>query len=186
MRLSILGILGIIGSFFMAIEGLLINRSQNLNSSVGGACELIYMLGWMCSIYGLKIIHADAKRWIRNVLSLELIFLTLANTWNTWNIFDPNNLSPLYFALDMFWPVSNLFMIVVGIAIMKAGILQGWKRYIPLIVGLWFPLGLVTWAIAGKEISFIQMDLYSIVCWGLMGFVVLSSKDEKRELRVAF
>lgn len=180
-----LGALGIAGAPFLFLEMYTNSVGKTVNTSLTGVYDLLYMLGWMCSVTALLRLRAAGtkKRGIA-VLYAQLFFLTLANASNLWVIVQPNSDSALYRALDMFWPISNVWMLVTGIAVLSGGKLQGWRRYIVLVVGLWFPVMMTLMLIAGKTAGlFYAGGLYSAVAWALTGRAVFT-RDRKEKSRV--
>lgn len=171
-----LGILGMIGApflFLTFIPGLVVADVEQ-NSSMRGLFELIYMLGWMCSIIGLAALQATGtNKWGSWVLIIQLAFLSLANIWNVWNIFQPNADTTLYRILDFTWPASNVWMLVVGITTVIEDRLKGWRCWVPLLVGLWLPIGFVAMGIFGRsEASLYIAGVYSAVTWFLLAFMI--------------
>jgi len=109
--------------------------------------------------------------------------LILANISNVYQIIAPQDKSTLFFIIDWFWPISNLIMLVVGIAVIKAKVLLGWQRFIPLIVGLWFPLTMFAMALVGRDAPImVVVPYYTAIAWSLLAIVVLTaSKKSKKE-----
>lgn len=171
-----LGILGMLGApflFITFIPGVLVDEVEQ-NSSMRGLFELIYMLGWMASIIGLAALQATGtNRWGRWVLIIQLAFLSLANIWNIWNIFQPNANTTLYWILDFTWPASNVWMLVVAITIVIVHRLKGWRRWVPLLVGLWLPIGLGAIGVLGRSYASLYIaGIYSAVTWFLLAFMI--------------
>ena len=105
---------------FLTLQMLLSGESNETHTSLGGLFDLIYMLGWMCSIIGLiRLQAAGTKKSSTRLLSVQLLLLCIANVWNIWVIIAPTYNPPLFFVLDAFWPLSNLFMLVLGALIPK-------------------------------------------------------------------
>ncbi|ANE52714.1 hypothetical protein [Flavisolibacter tropicus] len=171
-----LGILGIIGAPFLFVTFIpdVLVGEVDQNSSLQGLFELIYMLGWMASIMGLTKLQATGTdKWGRWVLIIQLAFLSLANIWNIWNIFQPNANTTLYKILDFTWPASNVWMLVVGITTVKVHRLKGWRRWVPLLVGLWSPIGLMTMGILGRSHTSLYIaGIYSASAWFLLAFMI--------------
>jgi hypothetical protein len=64
--------------------------------------------------------------------------------------------------------------------------LTDWKKYIPLIAGMWLPFSVIMMLVLGKtDTSMIFSQIYSIWAWFLMGIVAyhLPSlvKDEEKQ-----
>jgi hypothetical protein len=84
-------------------------------------------------------------------------------------MFERDYSNPLFAALDACWPLSNVWMLAIGITALRARVLHGWKRYVPLIVGLWFPITIIP-AMA-FNIYFLAGP-YSALAFASLGFVV--------------
>ena len=168
-----LGIIAILCSPFFFAELRITQYQVSTRSS--GIYDLIYMTGWMCTVAGLLRMEATGRtRKSKIVLYLQLIFLTLANVWNIWTIIDPNNKSTLYAVLDIFWPVSNLCLLAIGIIIAVKSILKGWQRYSVLAAGLWLPLYFLIMLTLGKSQATTILGIYTTLGWGLMGYMIFT------------
>ena len=147
---------------------------QMHNSSITGVADLVYMIGWSCSIIGLiQLRAAGNSKAAMAILYTQLLFLCVANIFNTWTIIDPQSVNPVYKALDWFWPISNGFMIVTGIAVLRGGVLQkGWK-YSTLAAGCWLAITAGSAiALQGNTLSFYIMTVYSFISFFLLGLTV--------------
>lgn len=149
---KLLGVCGMLAAPFLTFQLLVGQAADAYNTSLGGFFDLIYMAGWMCSIVGLMRLQAAGLRKNSQILFyIQLVFLCVANAWNIWVIIDPTNNSTLFFILDLFWPLSNVFMLVLGIVIAVKGVLTGWRRCVVLIVGMCLTLALLFILILGRE-----------------------------------
>ncbi|MFD1141562.1 hypothetical protein ACFQ4C_10605 [Larkinella insperata] len=184
MNNRLLGALAMLGAPCLGlsmIRALILN--DNFESDLfGGVLSVLYMAGWLCSMVGLWNIRATGdSRFGRASLGVIFGSLTLANVWNVYDALVPNANTFLYRALDLNWPLSNLMMLVIGIAVIRARRLTGWNRYIPLVVGLWLPFSILvsipgggaqgTWAGSLSAV-------YSIITWTLLAYVVYTSQPE--------
>ena len=144
------------------------------------------MTGWTCSVAGLYRIKAmGTKRWQKNIMIIQLVLLCLANSWDIVEIFSPNSPSKIYFFLSFMWPVAAIFMVVTGIVILRAKKLKGWKLYIPLLAGLWFPQTVIIYYIAPDSMtSLILSGIYAAIAFTLMGLSLALTNYEPREGRV--
>ncbi|MPR36831.1 hypothetical protein [Salmonirosea aquatica] len=176
MNNKILGTLALLGAPFLCL-----NTYLNVSASGGytttplsGFFDLLYVTGWLCSIIGLKQIGAaGTDRLGRIILPTILVTLVLANIYNFYEIILPDHGTLLYHALDLFWPLSNLVMIGVGIAVIRAKRLQGWKRYVPLACGLWLPFTMLVWS--NVPLGFHLTNVHTALAWTLLALVVLTS-----------
>ncbi len=176
-----LGIVGMIGAPGLWLESSFYDIEHHQNTSIGGVFDLLYMIGWMCSVYGLLQLQAAGKKRSGNIiLYIQLGLLAVANIWNVWEIIDPTSTHPIYQVLDKFWPASNLFMIVTGIAVIVAKWLSGYQRFVPLAAGLWLGITFFAYTTFGdNKISFYIMNVYSTLIWFLMGWVVFQNGRNK-------
>ncbi|HYF31363.1 MAG TPA: hypothetical protein VD993_09625 [Chitinophagaceae bacterium] len=176
---------------FLCID-FLVHRQAGPNenfehTSLSGLFSLVYMIGWMCSIVVMKRVGATGFRWFGVfILNAQLFTLSLANIWNVWEIVNPGDTSKLYFILDLFWPISQVVMLVAGITVVvvnrRAVVINGgfgfvngfgsWGRFVPLLAGLWFPVSIVLMVTLGQNyLTVVLSGVYSAVVWGLMGWV---------------
>jgi hypothetical protein len=176
MNLRLLGLCALLGAPFLFITYITFGAGLATQKSVlDGLYSVLYMSGWMCSIVGLwKAGATGSNRWGRIVLIIQLLFLSLANVSNFMLLLQVGLKSPLYIVLDLFWPVSNIWMLATGITVATANRLQGWMRFVPLLVGLWLPLCLVFLGLVFGFTPEVNMvgGVYSLVAWLLLGFVI--------------
>ncbi len=184
-----LGTLGFLGAHYMLLAPLLPMRYPALaQSAFDGLLGLAFMLSWMGSLLGLMRLQATGQSTFGHwILRANLVTLTLANVWNIYQAIAPNANTLVYRLLDLFWPISMGMMLLVGIAVARVGKLGGWRRYVPLAVGLWLPLT----ALLGKLMSLplfnmgtsaqdgtlyilLGSGLYASVSWCLLAYVVWS------------
>ena len=128
---------------------------------------------------GLAQLRATGKsRFGHGVLYVIFSTLTLANFWNIYHALYPHAWTLLYRALDAFWPISNLVMLVVGVTIAWIKGLPGWRRYLPLVVGLWLPSVAVAYTCLGNNLGAMLFDAcYTTSAWMTLGYVVRTSSE---------
>ena len=188
MKLSnkLLGTVAMIASPFLFLQMSTGSKANDYNTSLGGLFDLVYMIGWMCSMIGLQQVHGF-KKFGNILLQVQLALLCLANVWNVWVIFDPSNKSQLFFVLDMCWPLSNLCLLALGLSIVFSERLQGWRRYTALIAGLWLPVAFASMMIFGRSTTSLLIGgIYSTLAWFLMGWMIyISPAERKQDIRFA-
>ena len=186
MNTRTLGLIGILCSPFLAIQLSVYGIFENYRAtSLAGLFSLLYMTGWLCSIAGLYKLNAAGNRRIgKTILIIQLVFLALGEIWNVYSIFQPGSTATLYWVLDLFWPISNIFMFVTGLFVMLAKQLQGWKRFIPFLVGLWFPITvvIVPGIFGHGQLTVLFVSLYSVAGWAFLGLAVHQSLGKNGEL----
>jgi hypothetical protein len=181
MNNKVLGSLALAGAPFFLLSSFLQPYFQFMHEQqFYGAWGLIYLAAWMCSIRGLQRLRATGKSTFGKVLIWIMMgALVLASLSNVYKIIAPGTRSPLFILLDSFWPLSNLLMLVVGITVAAAKRLKGWKRFIPLLVGLWFPVLVVCMNVFGRDgVTGTIAGVYSAVAWSLLAIVVYTTKEE--------
>jgi hypothetical protein len=181
-----LGWMALLGAPFLFITYLVFGESlDKQKTALDGLFSLFYITGWICSILGLWQAEATGtKRWGRIVLLIQLLFLTLANVSNLMLATQLGITTKLYFVLDLFWPISNIWMLATGISIITAKRLEGFSRYMPLLVGLWLPLTVLAMVVAGNNIMVTWISgLYSAIAWSLLALVVLRLAVRQRFLK---
>ena len=179
MNKKITGLIAMLTSPFLAVDTMIHGSFDSYNStSLGGFLNLIYMTGWLLALIFLYRVHADCSKNVKAVFIIQFIFLFLAELWNVWTCIDPKSNHLVFRTLDLFWPISNTFMFITGLTILLAKKVRGWQRYIPLIVGLWLPTGVVTILAFGRSgLSATIVSIYSVVAWSLLGLSIYTSRQ---------
>jgi hypothetical protein len=179
--LKFLGLIAMLSSPFLWIETYLYRQAMH-DTSLTGVSDLIYMIGWSCSIIALmKLGAAGENRRGKTILVIQLTLLSIANIWNIWVIIDPLNQTTLFIILDKFWPISNLFMLVTGIAVVVAKKLDGFSRFVPLTVGLWLPISAASSMILSETQLFYFMNSYSFAGFFLLGLMIFKMESYRDE-----
>ncbi|GAB3491350.1 hypothetical protein GCM10027341_04210 [Spirosoma knui] len=177
MNTRTLGVLALAGAPGMAL-GLWIEQQYKplADSWFTGVWGIIYITAWMCSMIALRRLKiAGSSRFGQGLVNLMLGTLTIANVSNVWQFVAPTNKSWVFWSLDMFWPLSNVLMLVYGIVVITANRVTGWKRLAPLFCGLWFPTAMATRLLPTSEYTGLFVLLHSTVAWGLLAFLVLTA-----------
>jgi hypothetical protein len=184
MRLSntrLLGIIAIIGSPWMFIDFINNGLYDRFHStSTSGIRNFIFMTGWICSVVGLyKLKAMGFKRWQKSVVIIQIVLLCLADSWCIFQIFAPDSPSLIFYVLNFSWLLAGFFMIITGIVIIRAKKLKGWKRYLPLLAGFWFPQTVLIYLIDPNSLTgLIISGIYATVVFSLLGFVLAISEYE--------
>jgi hypothetical protein len=143
-----------------------------------GVWGIFFISGWMCAAISLKRLRATGNSSFGKTILLILIFsLSIANISNVIQIFVERDKPSYFIFFDLFWPLSNIIMLIVGIKVLAVKALPGWKRYIPLVTGLWFPLAMLSSLINNSILSFFFGSIYSALAWGLLAIVIITTKE---------
>jgi hypothetical protein len=180
MNTKVLGIIAIICAPFLYID--FATSLPNVTTWRTGLFGFIYMIGWICSIVAFHRMKIFGKtRWAKIAVTVQLVLLTLAQVWNVWVMIGPDYSNVLFRVLDACWPLSNVWMLAIGITAVRAGRLQGWKRFVPLFAGLWFPITVIPAMTMGY---FFLAGPYSFAAFALLGFVVYKLEDKQEAVAV--
>jgi hypothetical protein len=175
MNNQVLGSIAIICAPALLIEGLL--RGEQENALISGIASIVFMVGWICSNIGMKHMRATGTgQWGRAVLLIQLVGLVLAFVFG---FLEATGLlgreSILFNITDAAWPLSMLWMIVVGVTVIVAKRLSGWQRFVPLLCPFWLPIAIVISIAFGDTVGGIVGFGYAAVLWALLGYVVVRS-----------
>lgn len=178
--IRILGIIAIVASPWIFID--FVNNGlydRFVFTSASGIRGFIFMTGWISSIVGLHKLGAMGnKKWQRAITIIQIVLLCLGDAWCIMEIFDPGSRSKLFYLLNFSWPVGGVFMMVTSIVIISAKRLKGWRRYVPLLAGLWFPQTILIYFIGGNSITLLLLSgIYSVVAFSLLGFVLVTENE---------
>jgi hypothetical protein len=191
MNNKMLGTLALAGAPFLFI-GLTYEQLMHVSAAgdtrLGGAYSFIYMAAWTCSLLGLLRIGATGhSRFGRGILWANITTLALANILNLAQLIFPWAIFKYFrLVLDPFWPISHVLMLVIGINVLASKKLMGWKRYVPLAIGLWLPVALLTKLLpAGTMPAFNIIAFYSAVAWSLLAIVVRTTPEKPESENVS-
>ncbi|HEY1021169.1 MAG TPA: hypothetical protein VGE06_02595 [Flavisolibacter sp.] len=182
-----LGTLGLLGAPFLLVDSMNNGLNPFQSSSVSGWLNLVYITAWMCSMVALKQMGAFGEgRFGKILFGVQISFLALANGWNVYEIIAPRAGTILYTILDLFWPLSNVCMLVSGITILANRTLTGWQRYTPFLVGLWLPFVILLWVLFSRTQEVLLVgNLYSAVTWALMAVAIITHHTNTEERKQA-
>ena len=151
-----------------------------------GLWGLVYMTGWMCSLLVIQRERLTGEsKFGRIILWVIFASLLIANYSNVLHFFYKKEMPAHFFYVDMFWPISNTLMLIVGITVVVAKKLSGWKRFVPLFAGCWFPCLFIIILISGKT-TFLSIfaATHSVVAFSLLAMVVRKLGNKERYLAV--
>lgn len=170
------GIIGMLCAPFLFID-LMVNE-MNETHWTSGLFSVIYMGGWMLSIISLYKLRAIGK----SVMVIQLILLSIAQIANL-IVLGGINGRPVWFEiLDLSWPASNAFMLVIGITVLARKKIQGWKKFIPLFVGLWLPSLIMAIALLStKEEAKLFLGIYSACAWTLLAILIYTTEGNSNK-----
>lgn len=173
-----LGTLALAGAPFLGLGMIVEQVYKPLHDSwFTGAWGLVYISAWLCSITALRRLEVTGRsRFGKGILRVITGTLVIANASNVYQLLWPGEKTATFYALDAFWPISNLVMVAVGITVIVTRGLPGWRRYVPLAAGLWFPFTAFCMVLLGSwEAATPVSSLYTAAAWTVLAGVVLTT-----------
>lgn len=173
-----LGTIAVICAPALLVEGILVQGGEN--AAITGVASLIFMAGWICSNTGMRRMRAAGTGpWGRAVLLIQLVGLVLAFLFG---LFEATGLlgreSILFNITDAAWPLSMLWMLVVGITVIRARRLTGWQRFVPLLCPFWLLVAIFGSIAFGDAVGGFLGFGYAAVLWALLGYIVFDAWEQ--------
>ena len=173
----ILGTIAMICAPAMLIEGLLLRGQEN--AAITGIASMVFMAGWICSNTVMRRMRAAGTgKWGRAVLLIQLAGLVLAFLFG---FFEATGLlgrdSIIFNVTDAAWPLSMLWMLVVGITVIVAKRLDGWKRFVPILCPFWLLIAILGSMALGDTVGSFLGFGYAALLWALLGYIVRDSRE---------
>jgi hypothetical protein len=170
-----LGIIALCGAPSMFIG---VNVEHSLNqfkdSWFTGAWGIVYMTAWMCSLivlYRMRVAGEGFGKWLIRIMFFTI---TIANISNIIQILIPSKDPSYFFYIDLFWPLSHLLMLVLGITVLFNKSVDKYIKIILFCAGLWLPIALVSMMIFGKTTPVVfYPGLYNALLWSLMAYIAI-------------
>lgn len=176
MNNRLLGTVAMLCAPALLVEQLVLRGAQD--ALVTGIASMFFMAGWICSNTGLRRLRAAGTRpWGRAVLRIQLVGLGLAFTFGlieATGLLGSDHL--LVTVTDAAWPLSMLWMVVVGVSVLVAKRLHGWRRVVPVLCPLWLPVAMAGAAAFGDPGGLVGTGLAAVL-WALLGYVVRDSRE---------
>jgi hypothetical protein len=174
----LIGTLGMLGSPMLLAEIILFGllfKTENPNNQIVGLLEIVYLGGWASSAIGLRQLRATGDgRLSKAVFIVQLTGLLLAALFSAQGIINPNpdSNSLLFKIADAAWPLSHLFMLIVGVIVLKAKVWRGWRKVTPILCGLALPAYFAANAAVGREAGSIIFGVSTTFAFMLLGYAV--------------
>jgi len=165
-----------LGALAWAIAALVAGPiEEGANSRLELVGSFAFQIGVLALVTALWATEGTGtSRWGRAVLVVQAVLVLLAMGWTIPHLFDPNMASDgIMLALDAAWPLSMLWLIVLGIKVARARRWPGTLRWAPLIASLWFPVSILALA-AGDWIGLVISSLWLAGTYVPMGLLMAS------------
>jgi hypothetical protein len=175
---KVLGAIAMVCAPALLVEAI-VTRGGESNPVVIGTASMVFMLGWICSNTAMRRMKAAGTgKWGRAVLAIQLVGIVLAFFFG---FFEATGLlgreSIIFNVTDVAWPLSMVWMLLpVGITVIVAKRLEGWRRFVPMFCGAWFPVAMVGGIAFGESGGFVGLAM-TMVGWMLLGYVAFTSEE---------
>lgn len=143
----VLGLLGMIGApmlfIFIMFGNTDAGASKTLKDQIISLTGVFYISGWILSAVGMRRLRATGNGLgSKIVFIIQITLLSFALLYSVMEVFGYSYQNGgLIFALaDAGYPLSHLFMNVVGIFVVRAKIWQGLPKLAPFIIGIALPV----------------------------------------------
>lgn len=139
---------------------------------------MIFMTGMIFSMIGLYRLEAAGSKgnWL---FTIQLAFLSMAQAYHLDVLINGESLSNIQTFFEWFRPLSYLFMLVIGTAILIAGKIKGFGSFAPLLTGAWAPLALWVFTISPQWSTHVA-GLISFTAWFFTGWIIYQHKISKQ------
>jgi hypothetical protein len=182
---KMLGALGIVGAQMFALDAAY-RHAYGLgggpNDRVSSALNLLYIIGWASSAVALRRLRVTGRgRAARAAFAVQCAGLALAGLIACNEMLNLTGLAshPLYFLLDASWPLSHLFMLVVGALVWRARVWRGWRRAACFVCGLALPSYFAALPLVGEDARFAFIALVT-AGFTLLAVAVRTAKGVSR------
>lgn len=168
-----LGVLTALGGCAWGLAWILSPSGGGTNSQVEIWTSAVFQLGLLALLATMWATWATGTgRAARVVLAAEVVAVVLAVAWTVPYLFDANRpTTGVLVVLDVFWPLSMLGLVVVGVMVARARRWPAPVRYLPLVASLLIPVDLaLMWAPDAARNA--VMGAYLAIAYSLTGLGV--------------
>ena len=173
----VLGALGILGSPVFLAQWLAAPSSLKVpDTTTAALLGLLYLAGWACSAVALRHLRATGHgRGGAAILAVQIVGLSLAAGQQIQDALHAHPLGDVVYGVcDAAWPLSHVFMLVVGVAVLRARAWTGWRRWTPLACGLALPAAFVAMAVGGPRAMLPAFAILTAAAFCSLGAAVVT------------
>ncbi len=151
----LLGALGMLASPAFVVQWLSFPLPTDFSAPQGAAhsfIDLAYLTGFAASAIGIRRARATGRgRGAAVVFAIQMLGLLLAASQDLQDLAGVRPFGEVaYRVTDAAWPLSHMYMLVVAVAVWRAKVWTGWRRWAPLACGLVVPTMLVAAQFGGR------------------------------------
>ncbi|MED7931193.1 hypothetical protein SMD20_43725 [Nonomuraea sp. LP-02] len=155
-RTRISGLLLAAGAVAWSVGTVIVgDRVQEGVQTLDTVTGMVFVAGLFAFVWTVHVTRSAGDGWTRVIPVGLLVLLPGAFVTNALSFgyatYDEFPLPLLI--LDACWPLSQLGMLALGIAVAIRGRLRGAVRWLPLLAGLWFPVTVLAQILGGSAVS---------------------------------
>lgn len=158
------------------LAGFLYTLGDGPAAYIASMLGMLYLVGWAASAMGmrqLKVTGAGALAQI--IFVIQLAGLSLALIFNALEMAHANPDTFFFHVTDMAWPLSHLFMLVVGAFVLATRVWRGWRSWTPILCGLVLPIFFAARPLLGGAVAGFIFGFLTMVTFALLGYAVRTS-----------
>ncbi len=174
----LLGLLGMIASPLFLFYVLFSDPGEPY-TLLGALLGLFFQLGCLSSVLGLWVIRATGNGvGGRNMLGVQMILHMLAAIFQLLE-YRQIGVDGIFFTItDIAWPLGFLFMLVTGGAVIRARRWLGWRRFLPILCALPFPVAMLSGGLVGEQMMAMIFGIGLLIIYFLLGLALFSDETE--------
>lgn len=176
----IFGLLGVIGAPMLFLFFLFSSPESNQNGAetnpLVAMLGVFYIGGWICSAIGMYRAKVYGESFsAKIVFAVQMTLLAFAFMFSVLETSGVNytNGGIIFGICDAAYPLSHLFMIVVGFFTIRAKKWTGILKFAPLIVGFALPLTLGLMPLLGEKAGIISFGILTTIGLGVIGYKIM-------------
>lgn len=177
-----LGILAVAGAPMLLIFFMFGNpdgaAAKTLQDRIFAVTGVFYIGGWLCGAIGMRRRRATGNGFgAKAAFIIQLALLGCALLFSLLETagFNYENGGWLFAVADAGYPLSHLFMIVVGVLVWRARVWSGLAQVAPLLVGFALPVFFALSGGAGTAAAGFGFGLLTAVGLGTIGWQIIKS-----------
>jgi hypothetical protein len=179
----LLGALALLGSPMMLVQYVWWRvagpAAPGPESGIAQVEFLLYIWGFAAAAAGLRRLRVTGRgRGAAIVTAVQAVGLFLASLqpWLDLTVGRARG-GAFYMATDIAWPASHVYMLVVGVAALRAGVWRGWRRWTPLACGLAFPLMAAGAGLFGREAMGAVFGPATALAFGALAVALITAPE---------
>ncbi|MCU0385444.1 MAG: hypothetical protein MUE38_05410 [Flavihumibacter sp.] len=145
---------------------------------------VLFLFGWICSILFIRRYKLAGASLLANILTYVLLISLLLAAISNILALIPGFPTAYFYLFDLFWPISNVLLLVLTISIAFSGALKGWRKYLPLVAGCWLPVAMIInlHAANNRWLNYL-VEVHATIGWLLL-ILAISFKNRTQQLLV--